>query len=699
MSFLNLRSLAARTVTSGSVNTIIPSSIGSISPSNLVLDNSVVLAASASSADNYYNGYTMELTKILPNGKSHVQQRRIIQYVGASKRAVIDGVWDSGLEPRPGDTYKLILGEPDTRITINPVMQVFDYITSSRYGRGLHPENDFILSTVKDTALKCDAKSDVSLKCTSAVSVSADAVYTYTPASVLIWEGTVRSSVNSQYVGFTKCIGKITNKWNSWKEYKINELVYHNNKFYTVTTAGAKPAAPVHTSGTVDGLAFTSSISISKVSGTGPSTLSLDISNGNPVLALNSNGAEISGYSLYDSDSVDYWRLLGWDQHSQNCVTQYQTNFTIDTSTPMFDNINMMFEHFNGIFVYSQGRYAFKLEEIETEFVSVTEEDIIGKISFVDSGISKSFNSVSVSYTDPANNFESKNLSLFSETFLKQDRNVSKKGNITVVGCTNYYNVRLLADSYLKKSRRDASISLTLFPEFIVLEPGSVIGVTYPRYKWDGKPFRVNTMTIKPDGLIEIVADEYDSSFYSLTNMNKTPAVANRSSTSYTAIPAPTNLKATNDTDSNEQKDGIIVSWTNQPGLSLTTDIEIQASDNNQAEMTAITISDGTKVTFSAPHGLLVGNRIKAISAGNGIIPNTTYYVKTVVNPTTITLSSTLNGTPETLTNGTELEIKFDSFFIVGTISYPETQFLHTFPNITDVTTKYYRVRYKARKI
>ena len=698
MSFLNLRSLAPTAVSGGTVSTKIPSSVGSIDADNLVLDNSIVLASSASSSNNYYNGYTIELTKTLPNGKSYVQQRGIVQYIGASKRAVIDGVWDSGMEPRPGDAYKIILGEPDARITINPVMQVFDYITSKRYGRGLNPESDFILSTVMNTAAKCDAKSDVSLKVFFAASVTEGAVYRITEGSKIIWEGTVRESVvSSNYILFTNCLGKVTNKWNSWKYFNVGEIVYRGNIFYRVTTAGTKTVEPFHTGGTTEnGLQHLSTLSITKVSGTGPSSMFLDITERNPVLALNSNGQEISGYTLYDADSVDYWRLLGWDQHSQNSVTQYQTNFTIDTSSPMFDNINMMFEHFNGIFVYSQGRYAFKLEEIETEFVDITQDDIIGKISFVDSGISKSFNSVSVSYTDPANNFESKNLSLFSENFLKQDRNISKKGNITVVGCTNYYNVRILADSYLKKSRRDASISLTLFPEFIVLEPGSVIGVTYPRYKWSGKKFRVNTITIKTDGLIEVIADEYDDSFYSLTNMNKTPSVASRSSVSYSPLPSPTNLLATNSTLENELKNKILLSWENSIGLDSSTEIEIYASDFP----TSISINSITSnvVTFVDTHSFLVGDSFKALNSGNNLVAGRTYFVKSVEDEYSITISETLNGPVLTLTDGTFLDLQLDGYFLIGSTFYPENQYIHEFQAPRNQTDKYYKLRYKNRK-
>ena len=674
MTYFPLRSIAPSEITSGVLGTLIPSdTIGPIPSASdtIVLDNTIRLEASESSVDNYYVDFDLVLVKTLVSGKDYYQRRRIIAYNGTTKVATVDRSWDIGKEPDVGDTYTIDLSRKDTRVSINPAMQVFDYITSERYGRNLNPETDFLLHTVKDTALKCDAKSDVSLKFSAPFSLQSGDSYSLTESGQLIWEGTVRfDTSSSEYATFTNCLGKITNKWNSWKSFSIGQIVYNLDNYYKVTSAGTKSSPPVHVSGTTDGLEYITSLTLIKVTGAGPASVSLGLTS-NPVVGLNANGELISGYSLYDADSINYWRHLGWDEHSQSSATLYQTNFTIDTSSPMFDNINMMFEHFNGIFTYAQGKYVFSLEEVESSYIEITEDDIIGKISLADQGSTKSFNSVAVSYTDPANNFQSKNISLFNDSFLAQDRNVNKNGNITVVCCTNYYNVRLLADSYLKKSRRDASIKMTLFPEFISLVPGSVIGVTYPRFRWFNRPFRVNSITINPDNTIDIVANEYDDSFYSLTNMNKTPGTGNRSAISNKTLNAPTDLKATNSVDNNELKDGILLSWTNATNLTSATDIEIQSTDNGQSNMTVTDILNDDELIFSAPHNLNIGSKIRSKTAGNGIIIATTYFVESVINSTTIRVSTNPGAVGLLLTNGSGLSIDFDSFFLVGTLGYP----------------------------
>ena len=661
--------------------------------------NTIKLANSASSVDNYYVGYSVELTKTLPNGKKYVQEKKIKAYKGANRIAAIEDIWDTGYEPEAGDTYRILLSYKDSRVSINPVMQTLDYVSSDRYGRGLSPEDDFYLESVRVAARKCDAKSDVSIKRVGTTPVFAGVYYEFKEGSRLVWKGLIREDTDTRYVDFTDIIGKLTNKWFSWKSYKVGDLIFNSNKIYKVTSAGTKSSSPTHTSGTTNGMLKLDSLTLNKSDSgdAGPATISV-IVNGNPIVKLNEAGEEISGYSLYDADSVDYWRRLGWDEHAQSSATLYQTNFTIDTSVPMFDNINMMLEHYNGIFSYSQGKYFLGIEEAEVNYFPITEEDIIGKISFDDSGSKRAYNSVTVSYSDPANNFESRNISLFSGTYLKQDRNVPKKGNITVTGITNYYNVRLLADSYLKKSRLNLSIRLTLFPEFIELVPGTVVGITYKRYSWINKPFRVDTMTIEEDGLITIVANEYSDDFYSLTNMSKLDVVGSRTPIVGTSVTPPTNLRATNIEEGNYLSNSIQLDWDNADGLPASTQIEIQYSISSLGTSASITNINSNQVTFSAPHELEAGSAIKVTAGGYGLTKNTVYFVKRIVSPTVVVLSATRGGGAVQLTNASGISLGINTFTVLGTAVYPTSSYKHDIPDVKNKKSYYYKVRYKVEK-
>lgn len=509
--------------------------------------STIKLASSASSTNDYYTGALIEVTRYnSTTGKSLVQTAEIIGYDGTNKIATIDSIWD--FIPNTSDTYKIYPKYADSRVSINPAIQLLDYITSSTYGRGLDYKNDLNLPSWLETARKCDTRSNVTvLVSTNTSSVSLDDVYRLTVNSMLVWQGKVAKisqSGSKYYLEFTDCIGKLSNKWNSWKNWNVGDILYNSsNQFFSVNTAGSIPTEPTGTGGNVTLL---DSLALTKVSGTGPTNLALTLTNGNFVQSFNpKTGVKISGYSLYDADDLNYWRLSGWDEHAQRYVTRNQTNLTIDTNVPLFDNINGMLEHFNGILRYTAGKYYLDIEETAdtislSDIRTITTDDIVGKIQLSDEGTRSAFNSLTAAFADPANKFEARSISFFNSDYLKADKNVPKKGNLSIPGITNYYNTRLLADSFLNKSRFGLNISMTIRTHGVLFLAGTVIQVIYPRYDWTspGKKFRIETITYQPDGMADIVAKEYDDSFYGLSN------VKTSSGTGLTTVPGAVTLAA-----------------------------------------------------------------------------------------------------------------------------------------------------------
>lgn len=674
----------------------------------LVSRNTIKLAATASAVNGYYNNYMLELSRFdTVTGKQLVQKKQIISYDGATKTATIDGIWDSDFFPMATDTYKITPMYPDSRVSINFAIHTLDYITSNRYGKGLEPFKDLYLPSWLQAARDCDERSDVTVQASVDIStVGVGAVYEYRPGGVLIFQGEVKSAENG-YIKFTNVLGKLTNKWNSWRPYVVGDLVYNGNNLYSVTIAGAKPTPPTHTAGTVSGMAYIStSVTLTKVSGTGPATVTTPV-NGNPVRAINAKGVQISGYSLYDSDGVDYWRYLGWDEHSQRSVTRHQGNLTIDTSTPLFDNINSLLEHFGGILRYSGGRYHLEVEKNETitdpdDVRNISLDNIIGKIRLTDEGIRGSFNSLTVAYADPANKFEAKNISFFNSDFLKSDRNVPKKGNLSIPGITNYFNARLLADKFLTQSRFGLTVSFQMEPKGIALLAGRVISITQPRYGWVNKKFRIENITHNADTNIDIVAKEFDASFYAVSNVSRPPSVAMASQSALNTNIVPTNLQATNIATGNEVAGSVLLSWTNGTNADSTVDTEIFRSPQNKLTGTVTSITGGDTLVFSVAHGLAVGAPIIAQAEGNGVSYDGTYYVTSVPNSTSVKVSEVLGGPNEGFTNGSGLSIPFITARLLTTVKVPTNTYTDTLPTVSGSTsrvTQYYWVRHRINRI
>lgn len=669
----------------------------------LVRRNVITLPGTASSTDDYYNGYTVVLTRIdSVTGKKTVQKKRIIDYVGASKIATIDGLWDYGMHPKNGDLISITPSYADSRVSINPAMQLMDYVCSTTYGRGLDPIKDLNFASWLNTAAICDTQSDVTVLATGGTMPSAGDVYRYPATGTLIWQGTVLGS-DSNYIQFTKILGKLTNNWNSWKNYPLNTLVYADSNLYLVTTAGVQSTKPTHTTGTVNGLQYLSSLNLTKVSGAGPTSIPL-FTAGNPIRA-SKNGSTIPGYSLYDSDGVDYWRMLGWDQADQRYVTQNQTNIIIDTSLPLFDNVNSFLEHFGGIMRYSGGQYYLDIEQPEgvistdsSEARNITADHIIGKIRLTDEGIKNSFNSLTASYADPANKFESRNISFFNSEYLKADRGVPKKGNLTVPGITNYYNTRILADKFLNKSRFGMTASFNMAPRGAILLAGQVVQLQYPRYNWQNKKFRILTLTHQEDTSVDIVAQEYDDSFYELSNISKQSAsgLAGNGGTD-TSIASPSNLVTTSLTNGNEDILGIQLFWDNNPTLANNKNAYTEIySSYSSVLMLSISNITSNVLTSTVAHGLKVGEPIVVYGGYTSeLFTGETYYVQSTPTTTTFTLSATKGGSVLGLTNNASPGVVMNTAKLIDTVPISVSNYVDIVSGVDSRTLKYYWLRHK----
>jgi len=521
------------------------------------------------------------------------EKRKIISFDAANTIVEIDEAFIT--TPTSDNTYKIYGKGADLRSSINPAIQLCDMLTNERFGKGLDIDNDIDVSSIKESALLCDTRADVTIPLASTATCVAGDVYKLVDpnnSNAHIASGKVLNSTSSSSsVIFTDVSGKFVRNYFNYISYNVGDIVVNSDttstRYYRVTSAGFKSTPPTHVSGTTDGFEYISSLSLTKVSGTGPSSLSLAV-----------DGRTLE-YSLYDSDFVKYWRYLGWEENRQYAVTRHQTNFIFATERPIFENINALLSHFNGILSYSAGKYVLSVETQETAPVStitdgieqnpevITNDDIIGTISLNDNSQRNSKNTIKASINDPQNNFSSRAVSFFNSDFLKADRGKVKTGSFPITGITSYYNARIGVEKELIQSRYSKEISFTIGPKGLLLKPGEVIGITYQPFGFDNKLFRIENLTYNSNCTTAIKAREYDDSIYAITaqNANSAQRAATGGNYALSAPSAPTNLTT------GSAKPGIItLNWTNSTDYKETidsTEIWRATSQGSSGEITA----------------------------------------------------------------------------------------------------------------
>ena len=525
----------------------------------------------------------------------------------------------------------------DLRVSINPAMQLLDYLTNRRYGKGLDIDKDIDLESFKAAARKCDERSDVTLINHKYVGqLQEGATYALylndDTTSRLLWQGTIKEiktnnvrvgnyntqsnwvqNLNSSHftvettteeVVFTNCIGKLIHKWNDWKVWTLGDILYHDGKIYNPVVNAAIPDFASLSAYGAAGFAD-EYFNLIKTSGSGPGIFKPHVSSPgsnhrtiaetNPLVkSLGKTGRyDASGYSLYDSDNVKYWKLCGWDEHSQYQVTRHQTNCVIDTSKPIFQNVNLMLQQFNGILRYTNGKYSLDIKtkapdtfdqaDIDGTLYTPADFDkgeIIGKLKIVDKQQKDTFNAISTQIVDPQNKFNTTDVNFFNSDYLLQDRNINKAGNLEQPHITNYYNARINVEQHLDNSRAGLKVSFRTLPRAILLLPGDFIRLTHNEYGFNKKVFRISDLSLEADGLVTIDAEEYFDKAYKLsspdTQIQKLEG-GEKSSQQLMAVKAPSSISITNST-----VQAVKLSWVNSDRYSSEThSIEILRSSSN----------------------------------------------------------------------------------------------------------------------
>ena len=497
----------------------------------------------------------------------------------------------------------------DKRASINPAIQTLDYIRNKRYGKGLE-DADLDINSFISSAKLCDSRSDIEIKLESASSIAVNDIYELktggdSNSGTIVAQGKVtKVDTTNNVITLTEVINKFTKLYSTYGQYQEGDIIYTSaGRYYRAGTTVTNTSAiePTH-GGTSNGMTFIGTYSdgasdnadliLHKASGSGPSTIKMLKSKGNPV-----------EYALYDSDFIKYWRYYGWERNHQAEVTRHQTNFILDTGKSQFENINSLLSHYNGILSYENGKYVLDVETQEntpTASLNATQEninpyyiensDIIGKISLKDDSQKKAKNTIKASVPDPQNNWGSRSITFFNSDFLKADRDIPKTGNFPFTGITNYFNGRIGVEKELFQTRFSKEINFTIGPRGLLLKVGQVMAITYDSFGWSSKLFRINNLNFNANCTVSVKATEYDDSIYEITKQQATN-INQQSAANYNIKPiaAPTLSAPTTD-----KSGSIVLNWTNGEDFDEITDsTEIFVSnDNNRSNATLLAVID-----------------------------------------------------------------------------------------------------------
>ena len=228
---------------------------------------------------------------------------------------------------------------------------------------------------------------------------------------------------------------------------------------------------------------------------------------------------------------------------------QFETNAVIDTDQKVIENVKKLLNPMRSLFTYNNGVYKLKIEGTGSSVKTITADHVVGGAKVLGERKNNKYNRVIGTFVNPDKNWQNDTISyppadetnvateFKHATMLAEDNGTLLEGNFQFPNVTNSFGAEALCEVILRRSRNQLQIQLTLTSEFLELEIGDIVAITYPSGGFNAKPFRVLGLEINEDLTINVQLFEHQDNFYTFNTKNPLPTIAD------TTLPNPFNVQ------------------------------------------------------------------------------------------------------------------------------------------------------------
>ena len=218
-------------------------------------------------------------------------------------------------------------------------------------------------------------------------------------------------------------------------------------------------------------------------------------------------------------------------------VIKFETHAVLDTDQKVIENVKKLLNPMSALFTYNNGVYKVKIEGTGSASKTITSDNVVGGAKVLGERKNNKYNRVIGTYVNPFKNYQNDTVTFppsddsnietaFKHaTMLAVDNNTLLEGNFQFPNVTNTYNAETLCEIILRRSRNQLQIQLTLTSEFLELEIGDIVAITYPSGGFNAKPFRVLGLTINEDLTVNVQLFEHQDNFYTFNEKNVIPTI------------------------------------------------------------------------------------------------------------------------------------------------------------------------------
>lgn len=223
---------------------------------------------------------------------------------------------------------------------------------------------------------------------------------------------------------------------------------------------------------------------------------------------------------------------------------RYTFNGVLLTNVDPYENLKAIVNAMMGKMAYSNGKRRVFAGAWRAPEFSIAQSDWL-RINAVQTTAPRDasrFNAVVTYIVDPDRNWQrTETYRRVSETYKSADGGERIYIEMEQPHCTNRYEGQRKGEFLLRQSRNGVKVAGSLPPRFMKLRTWDNVSVTFAELGWNGKTFTVAVCTPKPDGSVDVVLVEEQSSDWTDLSASEydAPSTSALPSTNPTAPAAP----------------------------------------------------------------------------------------------------------------------------------------------------------------
>ena len=198
----------------------------------------------------------------------------------------------------------------------------------------------------------------------------------------------------------------------------------------------------------------------------------------------------------------------------------FTCNAVINTGQSLISNVKVILSSMRGIMPYSQGKYGLVIEDQGSATFAFDESHIIGGISIRSESKKTKFNRVVATFPDPLSNWQLNQIeypiagSAEEAGYLAEDGGIELVKNMDLSCTTNVYSAQDIAEIALKRSRNALTMTFNATSEALNCSVSDIVSVTHSTPGFTAKAFRLQKLTLNPDGTVAVSLVEHQDSIY-----------------------------------------------------------------------------------------------------------------------------------------------------------------------------------------